>query len=54
MNPRQHPRTMREAFGPYTSDKLQSIPDRGSFWTPVRIALACTYAAALLVLVVVI
>ena len=27
MNPRRHPRTLVEAFGPYTSNDLQPMPD---------------------------
>ena len=27
MNARRHPRTMREAFGPYTSDELHPMRD---------------------------
>jgi hypothetical protein len=48
MNPRKHPRTMQEAFGPYCSREIAT--DDGFTWTPVRVALTITYLAALVVL----
>lgn len=50
MNTRKHPRTLQEAFGPYTSRDFAEPKFR---WTPIRIALAVVYASALIVLVVV-
>jgi hypothetical protein len=48
---RRYPRTLQEAFGPHTSRDIQ---ERSEFrWTPVRIALALTYLAALVTLIVV-
>jgi len=52
MQTRKYPRTMQEAFGPYTSRDLCD-PREDFKWTPVRIALAVTYAASLVALVVV-
>jgi hypothetical protein len=52
MNTRRHPRSMQDAFGPYTDNRLQ--PMRDSFrWTPVRVTLCITYAVALATLLVV-
>ena len=50
MQTRKYPRTLNEAFGPYTS---RDFSDPEFRWTPFRIALAVTYAAALITLVVV-
>ncbi|CAB4124661.1 hypothetical protein UFOVP61_26 [uncultured Caudovirales phage] len=50
MQTRKYPRTMQEAFGPYTSRQLYERPTEFK-WTPVRIALSITYAAALITLV---
>ena len=33
MNPRRHPRTMAEAFGPYTSNDMAPLPDRGRVYS---------------------
>lgn len=50
-NTRRYPRTLRQAFGPHTSEIIseQSEP----FWTPVRVALTVTYALALILVVAV-
>lgn len=49
MQTRKYPRTMQEAFGPYCSPVFH---ERNEFnWTPVRVAMAVTYALALAVLV---
>jgi len=49
MQTRKYPRTLQEAFGPYTSSKIE---ERRDFrWTPIRIALALTYLAALVTLI---
>lgn len=52
MQTRKYPRTMQEAFGPYTSRDLCE-PREEFKWTPIRIALAVTYAVALITLGVV-
>lgn len=47
-NTRTYPRTLQQAFGPHTS---REIADTEAFrWTPIRIALALVYAAALIAL----
>lgn len=46
---RRYPRTLQEAFGPHTSDAIAT--DDGFRWTPVRIALAIAYAAAIITLI---
>lgn len=49
MQTRKYPRTMQEAFGPYTSNRIE---ERNEFrWTPIRIALALTYLAAFVTLI---
>ena len=49
MQTRKYPRTMQEAFGPYTSNHIE---ERNEFrWTPIRIALALTYLAAFVTLI---
>ena len=49
MQTRKYPRTMQEAFGPYTSNQIE---ERNEFrWTPIRIALALTYLAAFVMLI---
>jgi len=49
MQTRKYPRTMQEAFGPYTSNRIE---ERNEFrWTPIRIALALTYMAAIVTLI---
>ena len=50
MNTRRHFRTMQAAFGPYTDNVLHPMRE-ASFWTPIRVALAVVYAAALVTLV---
>lgn len=50
-NTRRYPRTLQQAFGPYTSSQLDDpTPYRGPFWTPVRVAFALTYLAAFITL----
>lgn len=49
MQTRKYPRTLQEAFGPYTSNRIDE-PDR-FVWTPIRIALALTYLAAIVALI---
>ena len=49
MQTRKYPRTMQEAFGPYTSNRIE---ERNEFrWTPIRIVMALTYLAAIVTLV---
>ena len=49
MQTRKYPRTMQEAFGPYTSNQIE---ERNEFrWTPIRVALALTYLAAFVTLI---
>ena len=49
MQTRKYPRTMQEAFGPYTSNRIE---ERNEFrWTPIRIVLALTYLAAFVMLI---
>ena len=50
MNTRRYPRDMKTAFGPYTDNVLYPMRE-ASFWTPIRVALAVVYAAALVTLV---
>ena len=50
-NTRRYPRTLRQAFGPYTSEEISEHVE--GFWTTVRVALAVTYALALIVVVAV-
>jgi hypothetical protein len=50
MNPRRHPRTMREAFGPYTSHDLHPMRDDRDYsaaWYAWMFAIA-TVAAVLI------
>lgn len=49
-NTRRYPRTLQQAFGPYTS---RQIDEPEFVWSPVRIALTATYALAIIVLVAV-
>ena len=51
MNTRRYSRTMAEAFGPYTSQQLEPIPDQDSV-TDVALVLAAIAAVALTVLAV--
>ena len=49
MQTRKYPRTMQEAFGPYTSNRIE---ERNEFrWTPIRIVMALTYLAAFVTLI---
>ena len=49
MQTRKYPRTMQEAFGPYTSNRIE---ERNEFrWTPIRVALALVYLAAFVTLI---
>ena len=49
MQTRKYPLTMQEAFGLYTSNR---IDERNEFrWTPIRIVMALTYLAAIVTLV---
>ena len=52
MNTRKYPRSMAEAFGPYTSNQLEPMPEADSV-TDVALVLACVAAVALTVLVIV-
>ena len=49
MNTRKHPRTLQEAFGPYCTPYIEE-PEK-FVWSPVRIALTLTYAAAIITLI---
>ena len=51
MNTRKYPRTMQEAFGSYTSNNLEPMPDDDV--TGVALVLACVAAVALTVLAIV-
>ena len=51
MNTRKYSRTMAEAFGPYTSSKLEPMPDDDV--TDVALVLASVAAVALTVLAIV-
>lgn len=49
MQTRKYPRTLQQAFGPYTDNRIH---ERNEFrWTPIRIALALTYLAAFVALI---
>lgn len=52
MQTRKFPRTLQEAFGPYTDNNLSEYAERFE-WSPVRIALCVTYAATIVTLVAV-
>jgi hypothetical protein len=54
VNTRRYPRTMQEAFGPYTDDQLAPLPVRSlsdklaefaAVWWQYRRAHSCIYAA---------
>ena len=45
MNTRKYPRTMQEAFGPYTSDQLEPMPEADNV-TDVALVLASVAALA--------
>lgn len=51
MNTRRYPRTLQEAFGPYTSRHIEPMPGTEPRWTPVRAALAIVYAITLVTFV---
>ena len=51
MNTRKYVRTMAEAFGPYTSDKLEPMPDDENV-TDVALVLASVTAVALAVMAI--
>ena len=44
---RRHPRTLNEAFGPYTSNSLQPMPDKGNPWDVSTLAIAAIGVIAL-------
>ena len=48
MNTRKYPRTMAEAFGPYTSNQLEPMPEADTA-TDVALVLASVAAVALTV-----
>ena len=48
MNTRKYPRTMTEAFGPYTSNNLEPMPEADDV-TDVALVLASVAAVALAV-----
>jgi hypothetical protein len=49
MQTRKYPRTLQQAFGPYTSSKIE---EPGRFvWSRVRIALAVAYLASFVTLI---
>lgn len=48
MNTRKYPRSMAEAFGPYTSSQLEPMPEADDV-TDVALVLACVAAVALAV-----
>ena len=52
MNTRKYSRTMQEAFGPYTSNQLEPVPDDENVMD-VALVLACVAAVALTVLAIV-
>ena len=52
MNTRKYSRTMAEAFGPYTSNQLEPMPEADDV-TDVALVLECVAAVALTVLAIV-
>ena len=52
MQTRKYPRTLQQAFGPYTSNRIDT-QDRFE-WSLVRIALCAVYLAAIVTLICVI
>ena len=52
MNTRKYPRSMVEAFGPYTSNSLEPMPDDENV-TDVALVLASVAAVALAVMAIV-
>ena len=51
MNTRKYPRSMAEAFGPYTSDQLEQMPEDDSV-TDVALVLASVAAVAVAVMAI--
>ena len=51
MNTRKYPRTMQEAFGPYTSNNLEPMPDDENVMD-VALVLASVAAVALAVMAI--
>lgn len=50
-NTRRFPRTLQQAFGPYTShDVYEPYVRSTAYWTPVRVAFGLTYLASFIVL----
>ncbi len=52
MNTSKYSRTMAEAFGPYTSQQLEPMPDQDTV-TDFALVLACVAAVALTVLAII-
>ncbi len=52
MNTRKYSRTMAEAFGQYTSNQLEPMPDQDTV-TDFALVLACVAAVALTVLAII-
>jgi hypothetical protein len=53
MTTRRHPRTLAEAFGPYTSNQLQPMRQQAPLTERVYIALSTVAAALMAVLLIV-
>lgn len=51
MNTRRYPRTMAEAFGPYTDNRLHAPSERGRNWATVVYAVMLVAAIAATVIV---
>ena len=51
MNTRKYPRSMAEAFGPYTSDSLEPMPEADDV-TDVALVLASVAAVAVAVMAI--
>ena len=51
MNTRKYPRTMQEAFGSYTSNQLEPMPEDDAV-TGVALVLACVAAVAAAVMAI--
>lgn len=50
-NTRRHPRTLQEAWGPYTSHDLQPMPDRNDYTAGWWLAMAvCAAVTVVLIL----
>lgn len=50
MNARRHPRTMTEAFGPYTDNQLHPMPDRSDYTAGWWIAMVCCAVVTLVLI----